>query len=179
MSFKKKGGDWGPGCERLLTNAVDLIADSFGRGPQLLADSLSIEPPVADCRVFLGDSRDLPAALPAGMVKSRRHHITALSQPDELHPRASSLHVLARVSLDGRAAGELDWKAIGGTWGCATSMLNTWTPKATGEIPFPHFVRIIRDMRQGACLALAATSTSTSRTSRATWWASARCSPRR
>ena len=27
----------------------------------------------------------------------------------------------------GEEAGELDWKTIGGTWGCATSRLNTWT----------------------------------------------------
>ena len=47
---------------------------------------------------------------------------------------------------DGRAAGELDWKAIGGTWGCATSMLNTWTPNGHGEIPFQHFDRIIREI---------------------------------
>src|SRR5205823_779155 len=40
---------------------------------------------------------------------------------------------------DGRAAGELDWKAIGGTWGCATSMLNTWASNGHGHIPFPHF----------------------------------------
>ena len=26
----------------------------------------------------------------------------------------------------GEEAGELDWKAIGGTWGSATSKLNTW-----------------------------------------------------
>ena len=29
----------------------------------------------------------------------------------------------------GEEAGELDWKAIGGTWGCATSRLNTWMQK--------------------------------------------------
>lgn len=28
---------------------------------------------------------------------------------------------------NGEEAGELDWKAIGGTWGCATSRLSTWT----------------------------------------------------
>ncbi|MBR5918366.1 MAG: hypothetical protein IKZ83_00460, partial [Prevotella sp.] len=28
---------------------------------------------------------------------------------------------------NGVDAGELDWKAIGGTWGCATSRLSTWT----------------------------------------------------
>jgi hypothetical protein len=27
-----------------------------------------------------------------------------------------------------RTAGEMDWKAIGGTWGIATSRLTTWSP---------------------------------------------------
>lgn len=35
---------------------------------------------------------------------------------------------------DGRAAGELDWLAIGGTWGCATSNLSRWH---TAETAFP------------------------------------------
>lgn len=56
---------------------------------------------------------------------------------------------------DGRAAGELDWKAIGGTWGCATSMLSTWTPngdRGGGEIPFQHFNRIVQDIGKGHAL---------------------------
>lgn len=32
---------------------------------------------------------------------------------------------------NGEEAGELDWKAIGGTWGCATSRLSGWTQKNT------------------------------------------------
>ncbi len=31
-----------------------------------------------------------------------------------------------RFLSTGAEAGELDWKAIGGTWGCATSKLNGW-----------------------------------------------------
>lgn len=31
----------------------------------------------------------------------------------------------------GEEAGELDWKAIGGTWGCATSRLSTWTQESS------------------------------------------------
>jgi hypothetical protein len=53
---------------------------------------------------------------------------------------------------DGRSAGELDWKAIGGTWGCATSMLNTWTPNRLREIPFPHFDGIVRDIGRSHAL---------------------------
>jgi hypothetical protein len=32
---------------------------------------------------------------------------------------------------DQRAAGDMDWIAIGGTWGAATSRLTTWTPSGT------------------------------------------------
>lgn len=35
----------------------------------------------------------------------------------------------------GRQAGELDWKAIGGTWGCATSNLGSWTRDPSLEMP--------------------------------------------
>jgi hypothetical protein len=34
----------------------------------------------------------------------------------------------------GRDAGELDWKAIGGTWGVATSRLNSWKPEESLNI---------------------------------------------
>jgi hypothetical protein len=30
---------------------------------------------------------------------------------------------------DGSQAGQLDWRAIGGTWGVATSLLNGWRPE--------------------------------------------------
>jgi len=33
---------------------------------------------------------------------------------------------------EAREAGEMDWKAIGGTWGIATSRLNDWSPEQSG-----------------------------------------------
>lgn len=44
---------------------------------------------------------------------------------------------------DGRSAGELDWEAIGGTWGCATSNLARWQPESDIAIPFDGFDRIL------------------------------------
>jgi hypothetical protein len=35
----------------------------------------------------------------------------------------------------GSQAGELDWRAIGGTWGVATSKLTRWQPAAKLELP--------------------------------------------
>ncbi len=44
---------------------------------------------------------------------------------------------------DGRQAGELDWQAIGGTWGCATSNLTKWTPPSNTSVPFNGFAAIL------------------------------------
>ena len=45
----------------------------------------------------------------------------------------------------GRQAGELDWEAIGGTWGCATSNLQKWN-NGSKAIPFENFEKIIHDI---------------------------------
>ncbi len=46
---------------------------------------------------------------------------------------------------DGREAGELDWQAIGGTWGIATSKLQSWEANGT-PIPYPGFDKMIADI---------------------------------
>lgn len=149
MSFKKKDNEAELVTET-PTRTANRIADAFVISAHEIADSMGIEPPTADCRVVLGDSRDLPAVLPMGVHR----YTTVITSPPypnrmsyirELRPYMYWLGYLS----DGRAAGELDWKAIGGTWGCATSLLNTWTPNGHGEIPFPQFDRIIHDIGKG------------------------------
>ena len=152
MSFKKKGDDVGLVKETPARIAARL-ADAFVTAAGEVANSLSVEPPVTDCRVFLGDSRDLPTVLSASdamytAVITSPPYPNRMSYIRELRPYMYWLGYLS----DGRAAGELDWKAIGGTWGCATSMLNTWTPNGHGKIPFQHFDRIIHDIGQGHAL---------------------------
>jgi DNA methylase len=44
---------------------------------------------------------------------------------------------------DGREAGELDWKAMGGTWGVATSNVSKWSPPTERAIPYADFNEII------------------------------------
>jgi len=48
---------------------------------------------------------------------------------------------------NGRDAGEMDWEAIGGTWGVATSRLNEWQPKSNSfkSKLLQKTVKIIRD----------------------------------
>lgn len=152
MSFKKKREDVAMFQESPARVAARL-ADAFVTAANEVSDGLSIESPAADCRVFLGDSRDLPMALPRGdgqytTVITSPPYPNRMSYIRELRPYMYWLGYLT----DGRAAGELDWKAIGGTWGCATSMLNKWTPDGHGEIPFPHFDRIISDIGKGHVL---------------------------
>ncbi len=46
----------------------------------------------------------------------------------------------------GHDAGELDWQAIGGTWGCATSNLHKWKPDQELEIPFAGFDTLLANI---------------------------------
>lgn len=152
MSFKRRGDD--PRLvEELPARTGARLADAFVSAANEVADGLNVEPPAANCRVFLGDLRDLASALGASgarytAVITSPPYPNRMSYIRELRPYMYWLGYLS----DGRAAGELDWKAIGGTWGCATSMLNTWTPSAHGDIPFRHFDRIVRDIGKGHAL---------------------------
>lgn len=149
MSFKKRKDD----ADLLIEPPEDIayrVTSAFVAAAEEVADSLTIDPPMADCRVVSGDSRDLPAALPTNdegytIVITSPPYPNRMSYIRELRPYMYWLGFLT----DGRAAGELDWQAIGGTWGCATSLLSTWSPSGNGDIPFPHFDRIVRDIGSG------------------------------
>lgn len=152
MSFKKSVAVAGL-VEETPARVAARLADAFVTAAAEVADNLDVNPPVADCRVLLGDSRDLSSVLPASSAKytaviTSPPYPNRMSYIRELRPYMYWLGYLS----DGRAAGELDWKAIGGTWGCATSMLNSWTPNGHGEIPFQHFNRIVQDIGKGHAL---------------------------
>lgn len=75
----------------------------------------------------LGDARALDAVksnLPIGVLITSPPYANRMSYVRELRPYMYWLGYLR----DGREAGELDWRAIGGTWGIATSRLNEWQP---------------------------------------------------
>lgn len=73
--------------------------------------------------VSLGDSRDGVASLePADLVLTSPPYCNRMSYIRELRPYMYWMRYLDAA----RDAGELDWKAIGGTWGTATSKLNSW-----------------------------------------------------
>lgn len=50
--------------------------------------------------------------------------------------------------MSGREAGELDWQAIGGTWGCATSNLLKWTPDTRYRVPDAAFQETVERISQ-------------------------------
>lgn len=93
-------------------------------------------------RVKLADARSLGDAFGQGTFS---HVVTSPPYPNrmsyvrELRPYMYWLGYLS----DGRAAGELDWQAIGGTWGTATSRVGRWEPAEGEHVPARGFDSLI------------------------------------
>ena len=83
--------------------------------------------------VVCGDARNLPSCLDArfDVVVTSPPYANRMSYIRELRPYMYWLGYLT----DGRDAGELDWLAVGGTWGIATSRLGDWA--ASGDYWLP------------------------------------------
>ena len=82
------------------------------------------ENPSGTAEVFRHDARSLSAlkAAPFDVVVTSPPYANRMSYIRELRPYMYWLQFL----VNGRDAGELDWLAIGGTWGIATSRLVDW-----------------------------------------------------
>jgi hypothetical protein len=94
-------------------------------------------------RVLLFDARHLgvgPDANRYTRVVTSPPYCNRMSYIRELRPYMYWLGFLK----DGRGAGELDWQAIGGTWGCATSHVGKWKPEAGATVPYEGFGDILR-----------------------------------
>lgn len=146
MSFKKSRH-----TELLLSGTSGgeemFVLDAFRADVEFIASTVTEDAPAAPARVVLGDSRgiDNPACAPdepCVAVITSPPYPNRMSYIRELRPYMYWLGHLA----DGRAAGDLDWQAIGGTWGSATSRLKTWAPESHEGIPFPAFSKIVRDI---------------------------------
>jgi len=89
------------------------------------------ENPIGEASVVLADSRRLRERVsgPFDLVITSPPYANRMSYIRELRPYMYWLQFLQ----NGRDAGELDWTAIGGTWGIATSRLTDW------ERPEKHF----------------------------------------
>lgn len=123
MSFKKTAAM----PVLLAARPIERVRGCLRRSGQAILSAARVTPAGTDCRALLGDSRRLDAAL-AGerftRVITSPPYPNRMSYIRELRPYMYWLGYLHT----GRQAGELDWQAIGGTWGCATSNLLKWTP---------------------------------------------------
>jgi len=144
MSFAKAGaeeGEPGRGAEARSRDAAEAVAQSFERAAESVARGAASAIPTSP-RVLHCDARDLRARL-----EPERYRCVITSPPypnrmsyiRELRPYMYWLGYLA----DGRAAGELDWQAIGGTWGVATSNVARWAPERPAPIPFEGFEALL------------------------------------
>jgi hypothetical protein len=90
--------------------------------------------------VIQADSRKIPHPLEKAYdcVITSPPYPNRMSYIRELRPYMYWLGYLK----SGREAGELDWQAIGGTWGIATSRLQTWQASEK-QIQYPGFESII------------------------------------
>jgi len=138
MSFKKPGTQ----TLALIESDAALVAQSWSAAVKDIGDAAksAVRTPPA---ILLCDARDLTKRLPRGTfsaVITSPPYPNRMSYIRELRPYMYWLEFLA----DGRAAGELDWQAIGGTWGCATSNVGKWSPPTNREVPFDEFEEILR-----------------------------------
>lgn len=90
----------------------------------------AMDNPEGNGRVLLGDSRNSADCVEGKFdcVITSPPYANRMSYIRELRPYMYWLGFLT----NGRDAGELDWAAIGGTWGIATSRLTEWNGSANG-----------------------------------------------
>jgi hypothetical protein len=139
MSFKKNGAV----TASLLSTKEKLVASWLGAVASIAASART--PIAASPRALHCDARNLTATLAADRytcVVTSPPYPNRMSYVRELRPYMYWLGYLR----DGREAGELDWQAIGGTWGCATSNVAKWRPSGDQTIPFDGFNHILRDI---------------------------------
>lgn len=117
MSFKDENG------QQSIPLDVDLSA-SFEADVRFVLGG-AVENPIGVGSVVFGDSRQLHESVagPFDLVITSPPYANRMSYIRELRPYMYWLGFLE----SGRDAGELDWTAIGGTWGVATSRLTEWT----------------------------------------------------
>lgn len=142
MSFKRREPDL---FDRQMPAAC--VWTVFLESASAIAKSLAADQPAAEARVFQGDARTVHRALP------RRDYTLVITSPPypnrmsyirELRPYMYWLGYLE----NGRQAGELDWQAIGGTWGCATSKLEKWVAPSGDAVPFRDFDELVSRIRK-------------------------------
>lgn len=133
LSFGKASNGAGPLAEESDGTSAERVAESLAQALERLLATAALGLPSTRRRVVLSDARRLHERLPAahyGTVITSPPYANRMSYIRELRPYMYWLKYLG----DRTGAGVLDWRAIGGTWGIATSNLSSWTPE-TGTPP--------------------------------------------
>jgi DNA modification methylase len=119
----------------------DTVAAAWERAAALIA-AAARSPIARQPRPLLCDARNLTAQLQAerySCIITSPPYPNRMSYIRELRPYMYWLGYLS----DGGAAGELDWQAIGGTWGIATSNVAKWSPDVELDVPYDGFNSIV------------------------------------
>jgi hypothetical protein len=116
MSFKERG-------------TPSLHASCPRQASQFLSDVSTVlegadDNPRGKVRIEHADARDLAGVGACDLLVTSPPYPNRMSYIRELRPYMYWLGFLGEA----RQAGELDWTAIGGTWGIATSRLTAWRP---------------------------------------------------
>lgn len=140
MSFKM--GD--NGQKELFTTTPDFGRHFLDEMESVL--SAAENNPSGVGRIVQGDSRNVASCVTGkfDLLITSPPYPNRISYIRELRPYMYWLGYLT----DARTAGELDWQAIGGTWGIATSRLNEWQPSADGFRP-QYFEKILAEIAGG------------------------------
>ncbi len=121
--------------------AEEYVRESWCRAAREIACSAA-SVIVRKPRIILADARDIGQNLEHdrySCVITSPPYPNRMSYIRELRPYMYWLGYLE----DSRTAGELDWQAIGGTWGVATSRVGKWRPDTEVDIPFAGFQSIL------------------------------------
>jgi hypothetical protein len=140
MSFK----DTNKEAALFVRSGSRAVLDSWRMRVRVIAEDAHLPIPRTP-GIHLCDARRLSESLPLDhydLVITSPPYPNRMSYVRELRPYMYWLGFLD----NGRQAGELDWQAIGGTWGCATSNLTRWESDAAVEIPYRGYKTLLKEI---------------------------------
>lgn len=140
MSFKHNG------TQQHLFDEEEMMLHGFLDDVNIILQAAR-ENIAGKAQTFLSDSRYVKThtTQPYDAVITSPPYANRMSYIRELRPYMFWLGYLHKAS----DAGELDWKAIGGTWGIATSRLNSWNPENTCN-NIPHLMPLVQEIAQSS-----------------------------
>ncbi len=118
----------------------------FLKDVQFVADSAGVNPSVVP-HIVQGDARHVGERIQSSsdLVITSPPYPNRMSYIRELRPYMYWLGYLEEA----KEAGEMDWEAIGGTWGIATSRLSDWTRNEREGYYPPYFRDILKRISDG------------------------------